>query len=174
MRGLIITQHRNAEPAWNFQSYLAFASEIPNLRLVNGHTVPMSVDRCDKDDCWHCQTGTGIYSFSHAGPWWCNSITHINGGRSPLIYDHTYQQYLDTCDKCFIGMLDPVYEPCNGCMNVHWAIKKLSDREKHRHCIDALPYIHDVLLFKSKHGSRRGFAAEIAQQQARSAPELHN
>ena len=174
LRGLIITQHRNAEPARNFQSYLAFFSEVPNLRLVNGRTVPMSVDRCDNSDCWHCQTGTGIYSFTHAGPWWCNSITHINGQRSPLIWDHTYQQYLDTCDNCFIGMLDPVYEPCNGCTNVHWAIKKLSDRERQRNCIDALPYIHDVSQFKHKCHSRREFAAQIAQQQARSAPELHN
>jgi len=73
LRGLTITQHRNAEPARNFQSYLAIFSEIPNLRLVNGLSVPMSVDKCDNNDCWHCQTGTGIYSFAHSGPWWCKA-----------------------------------------------------------------------------------------------------
>jgi len=71
-------------------------------------------------------------------------------------------------------MLGPVYTPCNGCMNVHWAFKKLSEGERQRNCIDALPYIHDVLQFKNKSHSRREFAAQIAQQQARSAPELHN
>ena len=173
LRSLPITQHRNLEARHIWKAYLACFDEILNLRLTNGGSVKMSVDKCQDDKCWHCWHGTGIYSFTHPGPWKCRSLSKIAGQPSPLLQHHTYQQYLDVCDNCFIGMLGPHYTPCDHCMNIHRAIKALADREPKPAYRDPLPYIPDVVQFFNNSTARREFAAQIAERQSRLAPELH-
>ena len=73
MRRCPVTDHRMELPDLCVRLGLPVRNIPPQVTLLGGNVLPMTVVQCTQESCRRCEQGMGGYRFQWQGPWTCES-----------------------------------------------------------------------------------------------------